>query len=123
MNEALLGIQILSIFFALFMMYLIRLHHRRGNLGVREYLMWLCCWCVFIVFALFPGVLTPVITTLKIVRVLDLLMEMAFKILTYLAFSDHMAVRDLYRKIDSLISTKAIKTATKRSVKSVREFK
>jgi len=111
MSETLLGIQIISIFFALFMMYMIRLHYRRGNLGKKEYLLWLCCWIFFIVFTAFPGVLAPVITTLKIVRVLDLMMVLAFMILTYLAFSDHMAVRDIYKQIGKLVSDQAKKSA------------
>lgn len=109
MNETLLGIQIISIFFALFMIYMIRMHFKRGNLSRKEYLLWLGCWLLFILFATFPGVLTPVIITLKIVRVLDLLMVMAFMILTYLAFSDHMAIRDLYRQIGKLVSDQAKK--------------
>ena len=107
MKETLLGIQIISILFALFMIYMIRLHYKRDNLGKKEYLLWLSCWLLFILFASFPGVLTPVINTLKIVRVLDLMMVMAFMILTYLAFSDHMAVRDLYRQIGKLVSDQA----------------
>jgi len=113
MTETLLGIQVISILFGLFMIYMIRLHFKRNNLGKKEYLMWMGCWIVFIIFALFPGVLAPVITTLKIVRVLDLLMVMAFMILTYLAFSDHMAIRDLYRQINKIVSESAKKKPSK----------
>lgn len=109
MVETLLGIQVLSVLFALFMIYIIRIHHQRGNLDNREYIFWMSCWILFIIFALFPGILTPAITTLKIVRVLDLLMVVAFMILTYLAFSDHMAIRDIYRQIGRIVSENAKK--------------
>jgi hypothetical protein len=118
MSEALLGIQVISIFFGLFMIYMIRLHFKRSNLGKKEYLIWMFCWFSFIIFALFPGILAPVITTLKIVRVLDLLMVVAFMILTYLAFSDHMAIRDLYRQLNKTISDKAIMMPIKSASKN-----
>lgn len=113
MVETFLGIQIISILFGLFMMYLIRVHYKRNNIGIKEYSIWNICWVAFIVFALIPHILTPVITTLKIVRVLDLVMVAAFMILTYIAFTDHMAIRDLYRQINKIVTDKAKKSAKK----------
>ncbi len=114
MVETFLGIQVISIFFAIFMLYLVRVHYKRGHLGIKEYIFWCFSWVVFIIFALFPHILSPLLTTLSIVRALDLLMILAFMILTYLAFSDHMAVRDLYRQIGKLVSENAKKTTHKK---------
>jgi hypothetical protein len=110
MTEAFLGIQVISILFALFMMYLIRSHYKRGNIGFREYVIWNLGWVAFIIFALAPHVLTPLINTLKVARVLDLLIVIAFMILTFVIFIDHIAIRDLYRQIGKLVSDKAKKT-------------
>lgn len=113
--ETFLGIQIISIMFAIFMMYLVRLHFKRNNIGRKEYLFWNTAWIVFIVFALLPHLLTPVLTKLSVVRALDFLMIVAFMILTYIMFSDHIAIRDLYRKTDKLVSDQSKKNASQSS--------
>jgi hypothetical protein len=116
MVETFLGIQVISIFFALFMLYLVRIHYKRHNLGYKEYVFWCFSWVLFIVFATFPQVLTPLLTTLSIVRAMDLLMVVAFMILTYVAFMDHIAIRDIYRKINKLVTDQA-KTTPERKRK------
>jgi hypothetical protein len=107
MIESFFGIQVISVLFALFMIYMVRLHYKRGNIGLKEFISWLFCWLLFILFALLPQLLNPLINKLRIIRVLDLLMMAAFMILTYLAFSDHMAVRDIYRQMGKLVSEQA----------------
>jgi hypothetical protein len=110
MVETFLGIQVLSVFFAIFMLYLVRVHYKRKNIGLKEYLFWCMSWIVFIIFALYPRILTPLLTSLSIVRALDLLMIVAFMILTYIAFMDHIAIKDIYKKINDLVSVRARKT-------------
>ncbi|OGD08948.1 hypothetical protein A2397_05120 [Candidatus Amesbacteria bacterium RIFOXYB1_FULL_44_23] len=117
MVETFLGVQVISVFFALFMMYLVRLHYKRGNLGRREFFTWNGVWVVFIVFTFMPHLLSPILTRLSIVRALDLLMIVAFMILTYIIFMDHIAIRDLYRKINQMVSDKSQKYPQKSSKK------
>jgi hypothetical protein len=115
--ETFLGIQVLSIMFAVFMMYLIFVHYKRRNINQKEYLLWNGAWIVFIVFALLPHVLNPLLTKLSVVRALDLLMIVAFMILTYIMFVDHIAIRDLYRLIGKLTSAITINNAPKNNRK------
>jgi hypothetical protein len=115
--ETFLGIQIISIMFAIFMMYLVRLHFIRNNIGRKEYFFWNTAWIVFIIFALLPHLLTPVLTKLSVVRALDFLMIVAFMILTYIMFSDHIAIRDLYRKTEKLVSEQSQKNPSHSLVK------
>ncbi len=111
MVEAFLGIQIISVCFAVFMLYVTFLHRKRGNLSKSESLIWTSLWLAFVYFALFPKVLNPVLAQLFVTRTMDLLMIVAFMILAYLGFMNHVGIKNLQNKIRKLVSQKAIKKA------------
>ena len=117
MNGAFLGVQVISILFAFFMMYVVRIHFHRNNLGKREYIFWLFIWLVFIFVAALPQIFSPLLNLLQIVRIMDLMMIIAFMILTYISFMDHIAIRDLYRKINQVVSEKSQKHPRRSSKK------
>lgn len=118
MVETFLGIQVISIMFAVFMMYLIFVHYKRHNLDQKEYILWNGAWILFIIFALLPHILTPLMTRLSVVRALDLLMIVAFMILTFIMFNDHIAIRDLYRTIGKLTVELTMTNAGNKTSKS-----
>lgn len=114
MVEAFLGIQIITTLFAVFMIYVSFLHLKQGNLKRPEFFVWLVMWFVFIYFALFPKVLDPLLARLFIIRRMDLLMILAFMILAYLGFQNHIGIKSLQRQIESIIRQHAIKHAQKK---------
>lgn len=109
MVETFVGIQIIAFSFALFMIYVSFLHYKQGNLKRYEFLCWLLLWLFFIYFALFPKVLDPILAKLFIVRRMDLLMIVAFMILAYLGFQNHIGVKSLQRQIEIIIRKRAHK--------------
>lgn len=111
MVETFLGIQIISVCFAIFMLYVTFLHSKRGNLNKSESLIWTSLWFVFIYFALYPKVLNPVLDQLFVSRTMDLLMISAFMILAYLGFMNHVGIKNLQNQIRKMVSQKAIKKA------------
>lgn len=113
MVEAFLGIQIIATLFAVFMLYVAFVQLKRGNLNRLEFLFWSFLWSVFIYFALFPRVLDPILTRLFVTRAMDLLMIVAFMILGYLGFQNHIGVKTLQKQIEILIRNQAIKNAKK----------
>ena len=113
MVEAFLGIQIISICFAGFMLYVTFLHGKRGNLNRGESIFWISLWLIFVYFALFPKILDPVLAQLFVTRTMDLLMISAFMILTYLGFQNHIGIRNLQNQIRKTVSRKAIKKTKK----------
>ena len=114
MVEAFLGIQIISVCFAGFMLYVAFLHGKRGNLSKPEFFFWTFLWLAFICFALFPRILDPVLAQLFVTRTMDLLMIAAFMILAYLGFINHVGVKNLQNQIRQMVSQKAIKNANKK---------
>ena len=105
----LIGIQIIALFFALFMLYISFLHFKKGELSSAIFLFWILLWLVFIFLAIFPQILEPLLSPLKIVRVLDLLMVVAFVILTFVTFENHVKNRNIEKKIEDLARSEALK--------------
>ena len=114
MVETLIGIQIISLMFAGFMLYVVFTHYKRGNVSRSEFLTWCVIWLVFIYFALFPKILDPVLSKLFVTRAMDLLMIVAFMVLAYLGFQNHVGIRSLQREFEQLVRTKAIKNVQKK---------
>lgn len=113
MITTLLGIQIISLSFAVFMVYVAFLHFKRHTIDVREFLFWLLCWSGFSLFTLFPRVLDPILAQIFVTRAMDLLMIVAFMILTYLGFQNHIGIKTLQKELTKLVSEQAQKTAKK----------
>lgn len=113
MVNALLGVQLIAVMFALFMAYVAYWHYKQRNISTSEIIFWLGIWLVFIYFALFPRVLDPILARLYIARAFDLLTVISFMILAYLGFQNHVGVKDLQRRIEQLVRDSAVKNARK----------
>jgi len=109
MVEAFLGIQVISISFALFMLYITFLQFKRNNLNGKEFGFWVSVWLIFIFFALVPKVFTPLLARIFIARAMDIIMIGAFMILAYLGFQNHIGVKGLQKQIQGLVRKEAIK--------------
>ena len=95
--------QIISIFFALFMMYVIGIHKRKAALNTVEVSFWYSIWFVFIVIAMFPNFLLGITHVLNFARVFDLLIVIAFMILSFVIFSTYLSQKETNKKIEKLI--------------------
>ena len=73
-----LGIQIAGFLFGLFMIYYSFLNYKRKEFTPKEFSFWLILWIAFIIIALFPYVLDPIVKTLSFARTLDLLIISGF---------------------------------------------
>lgn len=107
-------LQFFSVLFGLFMLYMIRVHFRKKHFDFSEYRLWIIIWGGFIVLALFPQILEPVIQKLKISRVFDALIIIAFMILTLLTYLNRVSIRKLEQKLEKTVRDTAIKNATKK---------
>lgn len=114
MVETLLGIQIIAVLFSIFMLYVAFLHFKKRNINSIEFFFWIIVWSTFIYFTLFPRILDPILATLFISRAMDLLMLLAFMILTFMGFQNHIGVKHLQKTIEKLVSSQALKNVKKR---------
>jgi hypothetical protein len=113
MVNALLGIQIIAISFAFFMLYITTLHFKRSMVGKMEYYFWFLVWSAFITFALFPRVLDPLLAKMFVTRAMDLMMIWAFMILAYLGYQNHIGIKDVQKRVEKIVSEEAKKKAKK----------
>ena len=102
MVEALLGIQIIAVMFV---------HRKQGNITRREFVYWLLVWVSFTYFALNPRILDPILARLFVTRAMDLLSIVAFMILAYLGFQNHVGIKSLQRQIEEISRNIAYKNA------------
>lgn len=103
--------QVSMAFFAVFMMYVLRIHYRKNHLGAMEFGIWITVWFSFILFSLIPSLLQGVADTLRIGRVFDLLIIFAFVILSTVAVTTRLTVLVLEKKLEHLIRQQALQAA------------
>src|SRR4030042_1426830 len=104
-----LGVQIISILFAVFMIYVAFLHWKRKDFNGGEIFFWLALWLGFFFFTFFPDILQNVTKKLFFTRVMDFLMVMAFMILAFLGFQNYVSNRRMEKKIEELVRKEAKK--------------
>jgi hypothetical protein len=103
--------QIVAAFFGLLMMYIVSIHAKRRTFSSLESMLWLSLWGLFVMLAIFPGLLQGIADTLHFSRVFDLLVVGAFMVLVYLTFSNYIAHKKLRTKLEDFVRKAAIKNA------------
>lgn len=106
---SILGVQIIAVFFAIFMIYVAFLHWKRKDINGGEIFFWTLLWLGFIVVTLFPNILQNLTKMLFFTRVMDFLMVIAFMILAFLGFQNYISNKKMERKIEELIRKEALK--------------
>lgn len=104
-----IGIQIVAIIFALWMIYFTYLHFRRKEFGQAEAVLWQILWLGLIVVVLFPTSVRFVLQTFSISRTFDLVVIVGIVILFGLSFRNYVIVKRVERKFEDFISTDAIR--------------
>jgi len=112
-----LGVQIIALFFAFFMIYIAFLHWKRKDIKSKEVLTWMLLWAGFIVITLYPTILTGLTSELFFIRIMDFVMFIAFIIITFFVFNNYVNNRKLERKIESLVRQEALRSIKKKEKK------
>lgn len=110
-----LGVQIITVLFALFMIYVAFLHFKRKEINGLETFFWLILWVGFMILTLFPKILESISQLLFFARVMDLLMILAFMILAFLGFQNYICNRKMEKKIEELVRKEALKDVKNKS--------
>lgn len=99
--------QFLASSFAFFMIYVVSIHSKKRNLSAAETSFWVTTWTVFVIMALFPNLLLGVVHVLRFGRVFDLLVVIAFMVLSSMAFSNYFSHKELSAKLERYVRTQA----------------
>lgn len=104
-----IALQVISICFGIFMLYVARIHRKKGLVNPVEGQFWTSIWIVFILAAFFPDSVRGVVQTLQIARVFDFFVIIAFMVLAYVAYQTRVLVLKFDRKLEHVIRREAIR--------------
>lgn len=104
-----LGVQVIGIFFGLFMAYLIFLHYKRREFGRSQFIIWQIIWIGFILFVIFPNLLGVITTELGIVRVMDFFTIIGFMFMMLLTINNYFIVNKINKKLEDNTRKEALK--------------
>lgn len=107
-------LQIILLFFALFMIYSLFIHWKKKNISDRMFLIWILIFGGFVFVTFFPKLLEPLIKELFIIRVMDLGMIVTFMILTYITIENNIKIKGLEMKMEKLVRKLAVRKVIKK---------
>ena len=105
-----LGVQILGVLFAIFMIYITFLHQKRNEFNAKEYLFWITSWALLLVITIFPKILTPFVSGLQLHRTMDLLTILGFLCVIGLLFNNYTQIKKTDKKIEKVVRKVAFQT-------------
>ena len=104
-----LGIQIAGFLFGLFMIYYSFLNYKRKEFTAKEFSFWLALWIFFLVVAMFPFVLDPIVKTFSFFRTLDLLVITGLLFLITTNFYTYTITRKNQKQLETIVRAMAMK--------------
>jgi hypothetical protein len=101
--------QLGAMLFAIFMLYVVYLHHKRGALSFLEASFWYSLWALFILLSMFPDLLLGIAGALRFSRVFDLLVVVGMMVISVVVFLTYFSQKASMKKIEEFIRKLAIK--------------
>lgn len=108
-----IGIQIIALLFAGWMMYFTYLHYRRKEFALAEAILWFSLWVGLVVVVLFPKSVQFILNTFSIVRTFDLVVIVAIIVLFGVTFRNYVLLKRCKGKLEDFTRKGAIDTAKK----------
>lgn len=105
-----IGIQLVAIIFAIWMIYFSYLHYRRGEFKKTEFILWQVLWFSLIVVVLFPVSVKFLLDTFKITRTFDLVVIVSAVVLFGVTFRNYVITRRMEKKMEQFMRDEAIKS-------------
>ncbi len=104
-----LGIQIAGILFGLFMLYYSFINYKKKEFTSKEFTFWAVVWVLFMVVALFPSILDPIVKYFGFFRALDVLIVSGFIFLIAAIFYMYTLTRKTQKQVETIVRSIAIK--------------
>ncbi len=108
MAPDILGIQIVGILFGGFMLYYTFLNLKRHELTGKEYGAWTLLWAVFLLVAVVPQILEPIVKSLSLARTMDFFIILGFLFLFGTSFYTYLLVRKNQKRIEEIVRKVAL---------------
>ncbi len=106
-------LQVVSVLFALAMIYWTYLSYRRKTVRLAELVFWLLVWSGFALVVLFPGSTSVFLEGLHVNRTLDLMLIVGFMLVWVVLFANHLQTRRLRNRLQELVRQTALEEGEK----------
>ena len=110
----LIGIQIISIIFIFFMMYVVHIHYRKKELPAIEAIFWYTTFVVLALIVIIPETAQFVTTTFEVSRLTDFITAIAFMVVFGMLIDTRMQMHKLRKKLEEKIRKEAINKVRKK---------
>lgn len=108
-----IGLQIIAIIFALFMIYIAILHKRREELNKIEIISWITIWIVTIFIVIFPELLRSFAKNFLITRLFDLMIVGGFILVISMVSITYLGFKRIERKMEEYVRREALRNKNK----------
>lgn len=106
-----IGLQLVAIIFALWMLYFSYLHFRRREFNRIEFALWQVLWLGLLVVVIVPKSVNFILQAFSISRTFDLVVVVGIVILFGVTFRNYVVLKRLERKIEESVRKHAIDNA------------
>jgi len=96
-------IQLFGTLFGIAMIYFTFIRFKKKELAGSEFFLWLVGWLIFMIIALIPNVLDPVVHTFNFDRRLDFFIVIGFFVLIGLVFHNYIIVNRSHKKLEGVV--------------------
>lgn len=104
-----IGLQLVAIIFALWMLYFSYLHYRRHEFTRLEFFLWEILWLGLVVVVVLPHSVQFLLKAFSITRTFDLVVVVAIVILFGVTFRNYVLQKRQAKKLEELIRHLALK--------------
>ncbi|MFA5070029.1 MAG: DUF2304 domain-containing protein [Patescibacteria group bacterium] len=108
-----IGIQIIAILFALWMIYFSYLHFRRGEFKKIEFFFWQILWIGLVTVVIFPRSVNFVLRTFSISRTFDLVVIVGIIVLFGVSFRSYVIIKRVEKKVENFVRDQALEDIDK----------
>ncbi|MFH1822851.1 MAG: DUF2304 domain-containing protein [Patescibacteria group bacterium] len=104
-----IGIQIVAIIFAFWMIYFTFLHFRRKEFDKKEMCLWQIVWLGLIIVVIFPRSVKFILEATSITRTFDLVVIIGMVILFGVTFRNYVISKRMEKKIEDFVRKEGLK--------------
>ena len=98
----------------MFFLYYSFVNYKKKEFTLKEFIFWIVAWVVFIIIALFPSALDPIVKYGGFFRALDVLIVSGFLFLIASIFYNYTLTRKTQKQVEALVRAIALKKEKKR---------
>jgi len=105
------GLQIIGLFFGLFMLYLTFLYYKRKDYDIKSFIAWTIIWLFFLIMVIFPASLYGLMEIIDVQRTVDFFVIAGFLFFSLIIFYLFVTVKNIQKKVEKIVREFAIKRA------------